>query len=49
MGVLKKMKKQWYRINKNNYESIRQEKERQEIVMWFKKLNDFFNTKHEAK
>ncbi len=45
MGVLKKMKKQWFRLNKNNIEVIKQEKERQELIKFCKEIGDIFNIK----
>jgi hypothetical protein len=38
MSILKKMKKQWWEINKNNIEAIKQERERQETIKFLKEL-----------
>jgi len=46
MSILKKMKKQWYLLNKDNYEVIKQEKERQEIVKFFEAFKEVINIRH---
>lgn len=45
MSILKKMKKQWYLLNKDNYEVIKQEKERQQVIKFFKDLGKIYNIK----
>ena len=38
MSLLKKMKKQWWVINKHNIEAIKQGRERQETIKFLKEL-----------
>lgn len=38
MSLLKKMKKQWWGINKHNIEAIKQERERQSTIKFLKEL-----------
>lgn len=45
MSVLKKMKKQWYKLNKDNLEVIMQERERREVVKFLKDIREMFNLK----
>ena len=45
MSILKKMKKQWYLLNKDNYEVIKQEKERQQVINFLKDLGKIYNIK----
>lgn len=39
------MKKQWYKINKDNLEVIMQERERQETIKFLKDLGKIFSIK----
>lgn len=45
MSILKKMKKQWYKLNKDNLEVIMQERERREVVKFLKDIREMFNLK----
>lgn len=45
MSVLKKMKKQWYKLNKDNLEVIMQEREKREVVKFLKDIREMFNLK----
>jgi hypothetical protein len=39
------MKKQWYKINKDNLDVIMQERKRQEIIKFRKDIGKMFNIK----
>lgn len=45
MSLLKKMKKQWYKINKENIDVIKQEKQNKEHAKFIKDIGKFFNIK----
>lgn len=46
MSILKKMKKKYYRINKNDWDNIKKQKEKQlELIHWVN-LKTYLNIKN---